>query len=225
MRRYLCLVPLIAVAVTAVRAQEAPPWPDTFEARVQALALIQTLNAAILSSSSATTTLEGWCRDHKLAANPVIVADVVRGADAPADAEQRQRLEVNDGEPVKYRRVRLRCGERILSQAENWYVPGRLTAEMNRLLETTDTPFGRAVQSLEPYRQTFGATLLWSPLPPGWETESKAMPPSTSRTLSIPDAVFSHRALLYTRDHTPFAEVNEVYQRQILAFPPPRRPH
>jgi hypothetical protein len=37
--------------------------------------------------------------------------------------------------------------------------------------------------------------------------------------------VFSHRALLYTRDHTPFAEVNEVYQRQILAFPPPRRPH
>jgi chorismate-pyruvate lyase len=216
---------LIAVAVTAVRAQDAPPWPDTFEARVQALALIQTLNAAILSSRSATTTLEGWCRDHKLAVNPVIVADVVRGADAPADAEQRQRLEVNDGETVKYRRVRLRCGERILSQAENWYVPGRLTAEMNRLLETTDTPFGRAVQSLEPYRQTFGATLLWSPLPPGWETESKAVPPSTSRTLSIPDAVFSHRALLYTRDHTPFAEVNEVYQRQILAFPPPRRPH
>jgi hypothetical protein len=225
-RLHLALTVAAAMAITpAIRAQDAPRWPDTYEARVQALAIIQTLNAAILSSPSATATLEGWCRDHKLAANPVMVADVVRGADAPADAEQRRRLAVNDDETVKYRRVRLRCGDRILSQAENWYVPGRLTAEMNRLLETTNTPFGRAVQSLEPYRQNLGATLLWSPLPPGWETGSKPVPPSTSRTLSIPDAVFAHRALLYTHGHTPFAEVNEVYQRGILPFPPPRRPH
>ena len=219
------LAVVMAVATAGVRAQDAPSWPDTFEARVQALALIQTLNAAILSSRSATITLEGWCRDHKLAANPVIVADVVRGAESPAVAEQRQRLKVNEGETVKYRRVRLRCGERVLSQAELWYVPARLTAEMNRLLDATDTPFGRAVQSLEPYRQTFGATLLWSPLPPGWETGTKVVPPSSGQMLSIPDAVFAHRALLYTRDHLPLAEVNEVYQRQILAFPPPRRPH
>lgn len=29
------------------------------------------------------------------------------------------------------------------------------------------------------------------------------------------------RAALYTRDHAPFSELYEVYQRQILAFPPP----
>jgi hypothetical protein len=38
--------------------------------------------------------------------------------------------------------------------------------------------------------------------------------------LAIPDALFEHRAVLYTRDHKPFAEVREVYQRQILASAP-----
>jgi hypothetical protein len=215
-----CLV----LAAQGAAGQRAPGWPDTYEARLQALALIQTLNAAILSSRSATATLEGWCRDHKLADTPSIVADVVRGAPTLATSEQRQRLQVSEQEPITYRRVRLRCGTRILSEAENWYVPARLTAEMNRVLEATDTPFGRAVAALEPYRQTFGATLLWSPLPQGWETQHAArVPDAADRSLAIPDALFAHRAILYTRDHTPFAEVSEVYQRQLLAFPPPRR--
>jgi chorismate-pyruvate lyase len=208
---------------TAASAQSAPTWPDTFESRVQALAVIQTLNAAILSSRSATATLEQWCRDHELADDPTIVADVVRDAETPASAEQRSRLQITEQEPVKYRRVELRCGTRVLSKAEIWYVPAKLTAEMNRLLETTSTPFGRVVQSLQPSRQTFGATLLWSPLPDGWETRATAWPKPTGRLLVIPDAIFAHRALLYTGEHAPFAEVNEVYQRQILAFRPPRR--
>ena len=216
-----CVVPLC----DAIAGQSAPAWPDTYDARVQALALIQTLNARILSSRSATATLEGWCRDHQLAESPTIVADLVRATPTPATPEQRQRLQVNEHEPITYRRVRLRCGARVLSEAENWYVPARLTAEMNRLLETTDTPFGRVVAGLEPYRQTFGATLLWSPLPDGWESPNGApLPQSAGRSLTMPDALFAHRAILFTREHTPFAEVSEVYQRQILAFPPPRRP-
>jgi len=214
----------VALVCEAVAGQGAPAWPDTYEARVQALALIQTLSAKILSSRSATTTLEEWCRDHKLADTPTIVADLVPGTPTPATPEQRQRLQVNEHEPITYRRVRLRCGARLLSEAENWYVPARLTAEMNRVLETTDTPFGRAVAELEPYRQTVGATLLWSPLPDRWESQGTARPPkSGGRSLTIPDALFAHRATLYTRDHTPIAEVSEVYQRGVLAFPGPRR--
>ena len=213
----------VALVCEAVAGQGAPAWPDTYEARVQALALIQTLNAKILSSRSATTTLEAWCRDHKLADTPTIVADLVRGTPTPATPEQRRRLQVNEDEPITYRRVRLRCGARVLSEAENWYVPARLTAAMNRILETTDTPFGRAVAELEPYRQTVGARLLWSPLPEGWETQTAArMPKSSARSLTMPDALFAHRAILYSREHMPFAEVSEVYQRQVLAFPPPR---
>ena len=201
-------------------AQELPSWPDTFVARLQALALIQTLNAEILSSRSATLSLENWCRDHRLAAEPKILAHVVKDINKLPTAEQRQRLEVNAQDEVKYRRVQLRCGTRVLSEADNWYVPSRLTPEMNRLLETTDTPFGKVVKPLEPYRRTFVAKLLWAPLPEGWERESGRLPTESSRALVIPDAVFEHRAVLYSRDHRPFSEVNEVYQRQILAFPP-----
>jgi len=201
-------------------AQELPPWPDTFVARLQALALIQTLNAEILSSRSATLSLENWCRDHRLAVEPKILAHVVKGINKAPTAEQRQRLEVNAQDEVKYRRVQLRCGTRVLSEADNWYVPSRLTPEMNRLLETTDIPFGKVVKSLEPYRRTFAAKRLWAPLPEGWELDSGRLPAETNRALVIPDAVFEHGAVLYSREHKPFSEVNEVYQRQILDFPP-----
>ena len=207
-------------ALAPLHAQEAPVWPDTFTARLEALALMQTLNAEILGSRSATQILENWCRDHRLAREPRILARLVTGASKTPTPEQRQRLEVTARDEVKYRRVQLRCGDRVLSEADNWYVPGRLTPEMNRLLETTDTPFGKAVESLQPYRQTFAVRLLWAPLPDGWERESGNLPERTNRALAIPAALFEHRAVLYTRDHRPFSEVSEVYQRQVLAFPP-----
>jgi len=50
--------------------------------------------------------------------------------------------------------------------------PGRLPEEANLLLETTDTPFGKAVQALKPFRRTIEVRILWSPLPQGWETKS-----------------------------------------------------
>jgi chorismate-pyruvate lyase len=134
------------------------------------------------------------------------------------------RLEITGRDEVRYRKVHLRCGARVLSNAENWYVPGRLTPDMNRLLETTDTPFGKVVESLQPYRRTFAVRLLWAPLAAGWERESGSLPAATGGSLAIPDALFEHRAVLYTRGHKPFAEVRELYQRQLLAFPP-RSPH
>jgi hypothetical protein len=121
---------------------------------------------------------------------------------------------------VKYRRVRLRCGQRVLSEADNWYVPGRLTEAMNQVLDTTDSPFGRVVQPLEPYRRTFSMKVLWSPLPKGWENGGDR--PSADGALAIPDALLEHRAVLYTKEHKPFSEVDEVYQRSVLAFAPPR---
>jgi hypothetical protein len=218
--RLLLAAASLLMTSVAPRAQEPPPWPDTFVARLEALALLQTLNADILGSRSATASLENWCRDHRLDAEPKIVARAVPGVSHAATAEQRQRLDVASSDDVKYRRVQLRCGIRVLSEAENWYVPARLTPEMNRLLDTSETPFGKAVEPLGPYRRTFAVTQLWLPLPMGWERESSALPDATGRQLAIPDALFEHRAVLYTREHKPFSEVREVYQRQLLAFPP-----
>ena len=218
-RSYLVAIALLAL--TPIYAQEAR-WPDTYVARLEALALIQTLNADILASRSATQTLENWCRDHRLADEPRIVARAVSGLAKAPDADQRQRLEVTNRDEVKYRRVQLRCGAHVLSEADNWYVPGRLTPEMNRLLDTTDTPFGTVVRSLEPYRRTFSVKLLWAPLPDGWEREPGGATASAGSTLVIPDALFEHRAVLYDRNGRPFSEVSEVYQRDVLAFSPPR---
>ena len=215
----VCIAALAAPWLAA--AQQAPRWPDNGTTRLEALALVQTLNADLLASRSATRTLENWCRDHRLAAEPRIVAQQTRGIDKAPSAEQRQRLQVDEREVVKYRHVQLVCGAHVLSVAENWYVPGRLTPEMNRLLETTETPFGRAVEDLQPYRQAFAVALLWSPLPAGWETGARRAR-SGGRQLAIPESLFEHRAVLYSKDHLPIAEVAEIYQRAVLAFPAPR---
>jgi chorismate-pyruvate lyase len=217
-------VAIAAVAVAslgAARAQESRAWPDTFVSRLEALALIQTLNAELLASRSATATLERWCRDHRLAAEPRIAASLIVGVNRPPTDEQREHLDVGAADAVKYRHVQLRCGTNVLSEADNWYVPTRLTAEMNRLLDTTDTPFGRAVEALRPYRRTFAIAMLWAPLPDGWELGSTAPSSSRDDVLAIPDALFEHRAILYTSGNRPFAEVREVYQRQVLAFAQP----
>ena len=210
----------VVLARPAAHAQDVPQWPDTFLARVQALALIQTLNAEILGSASATASLETWCRDHRLALDPTIVARPVTSVTRLAGAETRQRLEVGPADEIRFRRVQLRCGTRLLSEADNWYVPARLTRQMNHLLETTETPFGKVVAPLGPYRRTIAVQLLWTPLPHGWEQNVSPLS-GAGGALAIPAALFEHRAVLYTREHRPFSEVDEMYQRDVLAFPPP----
>ena len=108
----------------------------------------------------------------------------------------------------------------MLSEADNWYVPARLTPAMNHVLETTDTPFGKAVAALHFRRHTLSADLLWRPLPKGWET-SAAPAPQEAGALTIPDHVLEHRAVLSTPDGEPFSEVVETYIAEVLAFPPP----
>lgn len=194
-----------------------PAWPDTFVTRVEAVALLQTLNASLLSHDSATLTLEHWCDVHRLASPARIVAVRVPDSEKPASPEQRRELNVTPGEPIRYRRVRLLCGTVVLSEADNWYVPSRLTAEMNKLLDGTDVPFGRVVQTLHFRRRTLSSTQLWFPLPEGWEMN--AIPPSeASSVLTIPSELLQHRALLTLPDGTPFSEVVETYMAGILAF-------
>ncbi|HLZ97994.1 MAG TPA: hypothetical protein VKP66_08575 [Steroidobacteraceae bacterium] len=199
----------------------APTWPDTFVARVEALAVLQTLNGDLLSHDSATLTLEHWCDVHRLASPARIIAVRVAGTEKPASPEQRLDLAVASEEPIRYRRVRLLCGTIVLSEAENWYVPGRLTAEMNKLLDSSDTPFGRVVQALHFHRRTLSAALLWAPLTEGWEV--RPIPPAdSSAALRIPSELLRHRALLSLPDGTPFSEVVETYTAGVLAFQVPQ---
>lgn len=176
-------------------------------AGLRAAALVHSLNARLLRNPSATLTLDQWCADHHLAPEgSKIVAERVRGEDRPADSAVRRLLRVGPEQPVAYRRVRLRCGERVLSEADNWYVPALLTPEMNRTLDTTDTSFGRVVAPLGFRRETLSATL-------------PAGTPSAQRSATPSRYLLQHRAVLLLPDGRPFSALVESYTPEILPAP------
>lgn len=88
--------------------------------------------------------------------------------------------------------MRLTCGGAVLSVAHNWYVPARLTPEMNRALETSDTPFGKVVAPL------------------GFTRERLAS--QRGRMAECPvGTVLSHRAVLKMADGRAISLVVECY--------------
>jgi len=212
----LCWLP--APAAEEPAAAGSGTRPNDYVTRLEAALLLQTLNADLLGHDSATATLERWCTAHQLASPPRITAQRMMDVVKTPTAAQRQELHVAPTDEVRYRRVRLRCGEVVLSEADNWYVPARLTPEMNKLLDTTDTPFGKAVQPLHFERHTLSAEVLVDLLPPQWEMQSPSSATAT-RTFCVPARVLQHRALLTLPDGTPFSEVVETYSSNVLAVP------
>jgi hypothetical protein len=159
--------------------------------------------------------------DHNLASPAKIVARLDRGAEMLLDDDDKKRLALTSEDRLRYRHVQLFCGEKLLSEADNWYVESRLSAEMNRLLDETDTPFGRAVTGLNFRRETISAELLWRPLPEHWES-SPVTPSVPGARLEAPDRILRHRAILRTGLNVPFSFVVETYSSGVLAFPLPK---
>jgi chorismate-pyruvate lyase len=218
----LWLYPISGLSQSPPGSQSQPPGSHSSEShivtRLKAALLLETLNAELLSHASASSTLERWCATYSLAAPAKIVAARVADVDKAPTDEQRRELRVAQADAVHYRRVRLQCGRLVLSEADNWYVPGRLTPEMNKLLDTSDTPFGRVVKSLAFRRHTISAKVLSPLLPPGWE----AMPPARIEDMGepcLPARLLEHRALLTLPDGTPFSEVVETYTGNVLSMP------
>ena len=211
---------MLATPALVARDTASPGWPDTPLARTQVLALLQTLNADLLSHDSATLTLERWCDTHRMASPARVVAERVHGADQPLPPDLRAQLGAAVGDPVRYRHVRLSCGGHVLSEADNWYLPARLTAAMNQQLDHSDVPFGKVVQPLHFRRRTLSAQLLWSPLPTGWEMYPRSAA-STAGRLVMPQRLLQHRAVLVDGDNRPFSALVETYTRQLLDFPAP----
>ena len=221
--RATALLVTIFLARSMAHGSDQQGWSDDTLVRLKAAALLQEFNATLLSNPSATRTLTQWCATHHLAPLPKIVAWPDPGAIQPPPDSVRAQLAVAPTDPIAYRRVQLRCGDKVLSEADNWYVPSRLSAEMNQLLNTTQTPFGTAVRALNFTRKTLSAELLWQPLPALWEmhplqlqaTDAPAPPPA----LAIPAYVLRHAAVLSKPDGQPFSYVQETYTRNIFAFP------
>lgn len=119
------------------------------------------------------------------------------GSEHGEPAELRETLGISSGEPVRLRRVRLACGDKVLSEASNWYVPGRLTPAMNAALDGSTAPFGRVAAPLGFRRERLAA-------------RRGALPGCPAAT------ILSHRARLVLPDGRPLALVQECYTRENL---------
>ena len=151
------------------------------------------LRADLATGESATNILTRWCGDLHLASPPVIKA-VRSDADKPATADIRRLLQAAPDEAIRYRKVALTCGTTVLSEADNWYRPGQLTAEMNRQLDNSDTSFGTVVRPLNFTRATLDV-----------------------REHPDAHAVLEVRALLTRAGGAPFSLVVEDYQAPLVA--------
>jgi chorismate-pyruvate lyase len=144
-----------------------------------------------VSARSATAVLQRRCTQP--------IRAVVNRVQKLATPEQRTHLEVDPAEPVVYRSVALKCGAVSLSVAENWYVPARLTPEMNAAL-AGDAPFGAVIRPLAPSRRTLGIAT---------QREDRSVAPYVVR----------QRALVLDGQGHPLSEVIENYTPVMLCLP------
>ena len=156
-------------------------------------ARLHAFEARLEANPSATAVLQTWCDAHAPAGTRIIARQVQPAPLAPPEAARRA-LAIKPGEAVRYRRVQLMCGDRILSNADNWYLPGKLTGAMNDMLDHSQTPFGKAVSALHFSRHNL---------------ETRYLPPGG------PD-VLRHSAVLTTDKGEPFSFVVETYTSEIL---------
>jgi hypothetical protein len=159
-------------------------------------ARIDALQKGVLGAASATQFLTSRCGAMHLATPAVVHADNSAAAGTGAPADVRALLKVSGTEPVRHRHVRLTCGGHLLSEADNWYVPARLTPAMNRTLDSTDTPFGAVVRPLNFHRQTVGTSH-----PAGG------------------DVVLQVKAVLLTPQEAPISLVVENYSSVLIGTP------
>lgn len=145
----------------------------------------------LLRSDSATAVLQQICSQRGAERIKAIPR-----ANAPVDQAPgwvRAALAPGLGEAIQYRRVELDCGSEVMSRADNWYLPARLTPGMNQTLLTTQTPFGTAVRAMGFHRRVL----------------------SVARPQGAGQGILRVRAVLTASGH-PFSVVQEDYSPAVL---------
>lgn len=130
----------------------------------------------IASADSMTECLRDWCDAFAIGSGTLRVVHATASGTIPANLHTRAALNLQPGETIRHRRIKLVYGDTELLEADNWYVPERLTEMANTLLEDTDTPFGIAISQHSQTRQTLSV-----------ETPDQ---PHTSREALIPSAAW-----------------------------------
>lgn len=195
---------LPAIILMGSAATAAAPISIVNQAEFDAITRFQT---RLNSADSASEVLRQWCSDHGLAKPPIIRAVRLDDAEKPASTVIRRRLGAGRGELLRYRHVQLVCGARVLSEADNWYRPSLLTADMNKRLDQTDTPFGLVVAALEFRRAAIAVDWLVKPITRTDQGGARR----------LPRYILRNTAILRTGKGSPFSLVVETYTSEILA--------
>lgn len=104
-----------------------------------------TLKGRVQTADSMTEILRQWCDTHGIGHGPLRSEHAPASGELPPSPRAIDALQLRSEESTRHRGIVLMRGDVGLLEADNWYVPGRLPAEVNKVLETTDTPFGAAL--------------------------------------------------------------------------------
>jgi len=171
---------------------------SSIPAPLAAAPTLEAFESVLSRHDSATLALEEWCMARGFAQPARLTAQLVTGGEQAPAAEIGTSLGLAKGETVALRNVRLSCGTRVLSIAWNWYVPERLTPEMNETLRSSDTPFGKVVAPLHFRRKPLAVI-------PGPAANCPA------------GTISTHQAMLILPDGRPLAYLVECYTAANLA--------
>jgi len=197
MRGAWTLAALMTLMALVAGAQTADPRPLNAAQRHR----LAQFEAALAAQPSATKALEGWCRGRRFTdgGSQDVKVSLSQAASAIQNPKWvRAMLAVGPKDLIKGRHVILECQSALLSEADNWYVPSRLTPDMRDALAHSFTPFGTVAAPLHFTRQPLASRRGAGPGCPK-------------------DTVLTHRALLRLPDGTPLAVVLECYEPDVLA--------
>ncbi|ABE39330.1 hypothetical protein [Rhodopseudomonas pseudopalustris] len=164
---------------------------------------------------TATAALVAWCRRYDgRGADDLAVTLLSDRVAQPG--EYQGPLRPCAGETIQCRRVLLRWGQRVVSEAENWYVPQRLPVAIRRMLAEGALPFGAVVAELMPRRTT--TTMLRCEQIAGGGREAAELLEQLARAqvFSPPEAFVLHVHAMMTVSGVMLADVREHYRRELL---------
>ncbi|PZA12617.1 hypothetical protein DNX69_06865 [Rhodopseudomonas palustris] len=164
---------------------------------------------------TATTALIAWCRCHYPDEAEAIAITLFGDEPVPADRYHGP-LRLRAGETLRRRCVWLRWGDRVLSEAENWYVPERLPSAMRDAVCDGHRPYGAVIAALRPKRITTMALCADNVEPD--QTEAAELLAELARTdgFSPPSAFVLHIHAVMTASGVELAEIHEHYRRELL---------
>lgn len=120
--------------------------------------LVADFIAHLGTQRTASRALDLWCRARFPDEGdlPVRVRVLSDRPLAPAEARRCSFVAMAPEEELRYRRVEIRRGARLLSCASNLYLPGRLPAGAAAELRGGERPFGLILEDRGPVRRILG---------------------------------------------------------------------